>query len=706
MADELRRLGASRPQTRGAGVAFSGKLALAYRACIESRFASRVLVPVGSVEGGSRDALHRALRDLPWEHHVPADGSLAVDFAGTNPVVRHTRFGAQLTKDAIVDRLRDRTGQRPRVDLERPDVRINVHLGARGAIASVDLSGRGLHRRGYRPARAPAPLRETLAAAILALCDWPRIARDGGSFVDPMCGSGTLVVEALLIAADIAPGLLQTERGSPGWLGHDHARWEALWNDARARARTGLAGAAAGGTGSIFGYDRDPEMVDLTRRALATVAARLDVELDSLAQVHLEVGEVARLVPAHVEPPGLLVTNPPYGRRLQEADLAELYRTLGTRLRDAFGGWAAGVLVAEPRRERDLGLTVRQRHRLRNGAIDCSLLQIEIPGESDDAAGGSSATATDPGALRNRLRKNLKRLRSWRRREQVTCYRLYDADIPEYAAAIDIYGDHAHVQEYEAPLKVPTPVMEARRRELLDVVSEALGIPPDHVHHKVRRRQRGGAQYERTATESTGMLVSEGGHRFWVNLDDRLDTGLFLDDRNLRRTLAELAPGTRFLNLFAYTGAATVYAAQAGAKTTTSVDMSRTYLDWAARNLAANDIGGDGHELVRADCLQWLRTPDPARAYDLVFLAPPTYSRSKGMEGDFDVQRDHVELVRNTLRWLAPGGTLVFSTNLRTFQLDADALADLQIDDITQASVPPDFRRGPPIHHAFVIRRA
>lgn len=693
VASELRRIGVTQPRPRTAGTAFSGKLVLAYRAILESRFASRVLVPVGSAAGSTRDALHAALCELPWEDHIPPGGTLAVDFAGTNSVVRHTRFGAQLTKDAVVDRIRDRTGRRPAVDLERPDVRINVHLGGEGAIASIDLSGRGLHRRGYRPAEAPAPLRETLAAAILELCGWPERAAEGGTLLDPMCGSGTLLIEGALMAGQIAPGLLVRQRGSPGWLGHDHSLWDRLRAQAEATAEEGRRRMP-----KIVGYDRDPEMIRIARTA---------VERAGLADhVTLETRDI-RDLEAPPGPPGLVVTNPPYGHRLKPEQLSALYGTLGERLMAQCPGWRAGVFIGDPQRERDLRFQVDGRHRLKNGSLRCVLLTAALPetGSGDEPGSpGAPEVSTDAASLRNRLKKNQKRLKSWRKSAKVTCYRLYDADIPEYAAAIDVYDGHAHVQEYEAPLKVPTPVMEQRRAEMLAITAEVLDIPAAQVHHKVRRRQRGGTQYEREEGEGIPFLVEEGGHRFWVNLDDRLDTGLFLDDRNLRQRIAKLAPGKRFLNLFAYTGAASVYAIRAGAKATTTVDMSRTYLDWADRNFEANGIDDPAHELVRADCLRWLAAHDATPCYDLVFLAPPSYSRSKGMEGDFDIQRDHVTLLQDTLRWLAPGGTLLFTTNLRSFQLDTGALAAFEVEEITESTIPQDFRRGPPIHRAFMVR--
>ena len=308
----------------------------------------------------------------------------------------------------------------------------------------------------------------------------------------------------------------------------------------------------------------------------------------------------------------------------------------------------------------------------------------------------------------NRLRKNLERLGSWAEHERIDCFRVYDADMPEYAFAIDVYGReprHVHIQEYAPPKSVNPEGARERRREVLSVVPEVLSVPLARVHSRVRKPQRAGEQYEKRALTAERHAVQEGGLKFWVNFRDYLDTGLFLDHRIIRRMLRDWARGTDFLNLFCYTGSATVYAAAGGARSSVSVDMSNTYLDWAHDNLLLNGFGGPEHELERADCLQWLESQAVwGPRFDLAFVDPPTFSNSKRMEGVLDVQRDHVGMIRRTLRVLRPGGRLVFSTNYTRFQLDAGALADLCVEDISAATIPKDFERNPRIHRCFVIR--
>lgn len=307
----------------------------------------------------------------------------------------------------------------------------------------------------------------------------------------------------------------------------------------------------------------------------------------------------------------------------------------------------------------------------------------------------------------NRLRKNLKHLARWRKQQRISCYRLYDADIPEYAVAVDVYqGEQrwVHVQEYAAPKTVDETKARLRLEETLAAVREVLEVDTQHLIVKVRRRQKGKGQYEQLAASGRFHAIEEGGHRLWVNLEDYLDTGLFLDHRTTRTMVQAQAADKDFLNLFAYTGSVTVYAAAGGAATTTTVDMSRTYLDWARRNMAGNGFTADNHQFIQANCLEWLKQAAGRQRYGLIFLDPPSFSSSKRMHGTFDVQRDHALLLKNTLQLLEPDGLLIFSNNRRRFTMDRDALPQADIEDISRSTLPKDFERNPRIHNCWRIR--
>ncbi len=726
MLDELRALGAAdATETRG-GVSFTGPLELAYRACLWSRVASRVLLHLATLPLTGLDDLYRGTADLPWEDHLAVEGTVAVEVTSTirrgQLAQLNTHFAEQRVKDAVVDRFRARTGARPGVDLARPDIRIGVHLTPKAAAGaspeaipapaeaeiSLDLSGDGLHRRGYRLDGGEAPLKENLAAAILLRAGWPGIAARGGWLVDPLCGSGTLLIEGALMAAEIAPGLLRDYWGFLRWRGFDPGLWQALVREAEARRGEGLLRLPP-----LYGFDADA-------RALGT--ARANARRAGLAgRITFERREVAALTkPAVAEaaalpdgPAGLIVTNPPYGKRLGDmSDLTYLYETLGERLKGFFPGWRAAVFTGNPDLGPHLGLRAYRTNVLFNGPIECRLLLFRI-GPDFAARGDRPQVGAEPGSaapgsagpgavmFRNRLQKNVRHLSRWAAREGVHCYRVYDADLPEYAVAVDLYDGWAHVQEYAPPATVDPVKARRRLREVMAVVPEVLGIPPMHAVLKVRRPQRGADQYQKLQDQGRFLEVEEGGLSFLVNLTDYLDTGLFLDHRLTRRLIRELAPGRRFLNLFAYTGTATVYAAAGGAASTTTVDLSTTYLDWARRNLDLNGFTGPEHGFVRADCLEWLE--GGGNAYDLIFLDPPTFSNSKSMDGTLDVQRDHAGLIRAAMRRLAPAGVLIFSTNFRRFRLDQAVAEEFQVTDITRQTIPPDFARNPRIHSCFRI---
>lgn len=698
LVEELRGLGAADAHERRGGVEFSADLALAYRACLWTRTAARVLRPIARAEVADADALYAAVAALPWETHVPRAGTIAVDVSGSSAGLTHSRFAVQRVKDGIVDRMREQFGSRPNVERERPDVRVHCHLHAGTAEISIDLSGEALHRRGYRTPGMPAPLKENLASALLLKCDWPAIAETGGAFLDPMCGSGTLLIEAAWIAANIAPGLLRTYWGFTGWLGHDEQLWATLLDEARG-ARRPLETLAP-----IVGFDSDPTMLRATR-----IHAQNAGVLEAITVECRELG--SGKAPAVG---GLVLTNPPYGERMGEVEeLEPLYAALGDWLKTECAGWKAGVLTGNPDLGKRMGLRAKRTNAFYNGAIECRLLQFAVESEyfvDREAAAArqrervmADARAAGADAFANRLRKNLRHLSRWARREGVESFRVYDRDLPEYALAVDLYaGRWVHVQEYAPPKSVPAERAFERLEHALALIPEALEVAPEDIFVKTRQRQKGEGQYEKLAATGAFHEVCEGPARLLVNFTDYLDTGLFLDHRPIRAWIRENAKDKSFLNLFAYTGTATVHAALGGASSAVTVDMSRTYLDWARRNMALNGFTGERWQFVQANCLRWL---EKAKGnFDLIFMDPPTFSNSARMEGVLDIQRDHVALIRSTMRLLADNGTLIFSNNFRGFKLDTEALADFNIEDITSRTVPPDFARNPGIHHTWLIR--
>ena len=700
LADELRALGITDVQLHNGGIGLRTDLAHAYQICLWSRTASRVLSPLAEVSAVTAEALYEQALTMAWEEHISPTATLAVDFHGSNAELRHSQYGAQRVKDAIVDRLRQRTGARPSVDTRQPDIRINAHLRGDKLTLALDLSGDSLHRRGYRVAPVAAPLKENLAAALLLKLDWPALAAQDYALFDPMCGSGTFLIEAAMIAADSAPGLLRSYWGFNLWRQHNPVLWRELLDQARARRAAGLAKKLP----LLLGQDQVPRAVQ---------AARSNAERAGLSSVI----RFSQACATRARPPaakGLLVCNPPYGERLGEVEeLQSLYAGLGDALKARFQGWKAAIFTGNPDLGKNMGLRALKTNSFHNGPLPCKLLQFSVEAayfvnrealaQRAEQHALQQALAEGGEAFANRVRKNLKHLGRWAQQNAIECYRVYDADLPEYAVAVDIYGQQVHVQEYAPPTSIDPRKAEQRLGHVMTLLPSLLNVPADKIALKVRARQRGAEQYQRQNEREEFFAIREGSAQLWVNLHDYLDTGLFLDHRPLRLWIAQHSQGLRFLNLFCYTGAATVHAALGGARSTTSVDLSATYLNWLEQNLILNDVDGPQQRIIRDDCRQWLQ--NDRGQYDLIFLDPPTFSNSKRMQGTLDIQRDHVELLRLCLERLAPQGTLLFSNNQRGFKLDQAALADLQIEDLTRWSIPKDFERNQKIHQCWRITR-
>ena len=678
---ELRELGARSVRVEPGGVGVRGPLSFGYRICLWSRCASRVLLGLTELVADDADALYREIRGLPWEEHLDPERTFAVAVVGTGAGVHNTKFGAQRIKDAIADRFRERIGRRPSVDLDAPDLRVVVRLQGRGVSVHLDLAGASLHRRGWREAAGAAPLKENLAAALLRRGGWPEVLASGGALIDPMCGAGTIVIEAATWAADIAPGLGRARFGFEGWRGHESETWAALLQEARDRAELGRAKTLP----PIVGLDRDEHVIEHAKRNAAAAG------VESLVTLRCET--LAHAAPPEGDGTGLVVTNPPHGERLGSKDEArQAHAELGRVLQRAFVGWRAAVLTTDDELPFAIGWVPGRQDEVNNGPIPSLLL-----------TGTLEAPAEDTTPFANRLRKNLRTIGRWAKRNEIECHRIYDADIPEYNAAVDRYGKWVHVQEYAPPAMIDPGLAAVRMVEMVRGVVRVLGVPAQDVYVKQRQRQKGKSQYERRGPGGPKEQVAEGNLRFWVNLSDYLDTGLFLDHRITRSLLGEWAKGRRFLNLFAYTGTATVHAAAGGARDTTSVDLSNTYLDWARRNLELNGLHGPRHAFVQADVRTWLERS--RETFDLVFMDPPTYSTSKRMRGDFDVQRDHRAFIDLAVRRLSPDGMLVFSTNARRFVLDSAVSRHYRVEDWTERTIPKDFARTPTIHRVWTITR-
>ncbi|MDR2956691.1 MAG: bifunctional 23S rRNA (guanine(2069)-N(7))-methyltransferase RlmK/23S rRNA (guanine(2445)-N(2))-methyltransferase RlmL [Coriobacteriales bacterium] len=809
VADELRALGVNKVRPLASGVAFFGRIEQALRACLWLRTASRVLLIVDRVPAADSDTLYENIKAIPWEKHIAADASFAIDARGSNEKLRNSQFVGQRVKDAVADRIRDVCGRRPDIKLIRPDVQIYINLRGEKATVAIDMAGEPLHRRGYRVASSNivASLRETLAAALLihggwdvasqAFCCWeskPQApdrevaatqapdsevavtqapdrevaatqAPDSenatpqapGFLLDPLCGSGTIAIEAALMAADRAPGLLRDYWGFSGWLGFDAEIWHDLLVEADERVERKLAGLANQPI-PILASDIDAAALQVAFESAkkAGVEKLIDFDLVDIADYRLPVG--------YTKIKGLLATNPPYGQRMaSSAQLPALYATLAGLISKHQSGFDV-VIISPDNLSEDYLNPVQKSNPTKqtatmNGPLAVSIRAWQIQKkdtQEKDAAGLSRSKRDRPigmggpndfdqsgieaneaaRAFANRLAKMARHRSKWARRSGVYCYRLYDADLPDFNVAIDIYTGAAgtadegkqwlHIAEYKPPASINPDQANARLAEVLRIAPEVLAVSPSEVFLKRRERSKGGSQYGRNATSATTAgihLIEEGGLRFEVDLASRLDTGIFLDHRITRDLLRGKAAGCDCLNLFAYTGSASVYMADGGAKSVTTVDLSRPYLDWAVRNMELNgfvDQSDRSFNYVQADALRWIREvrsagwqqsfgqgQTPLR-FGLIFVDVPTFSNSSRMgQRNWDVQRDHVELLITISRLLTSGGEAVFSTNLKSFRPDVQALAKARvaIKDISDLTIPADFERSKKIHQCYIVTR-
>ncbi|OUO90663.1 RNA methyltransferase [Gordonibacter sp. An230] len=755
LADELKALGIRSVRPLGGGVAFFCDVRHALAACLWSRLASRIMLVVGRVDARLADLLFEDALELPWEDVIAPGASIAVSAHGMNDELRNTRFTALKVKDAVCDRLREARGERPNVDAERPDAAIDVRVRENRATISLDLTGASLYRRTYLAPDegAEAPLECALAAGLLALAGWGDASAAGAALVDPACGDGAVVVEAAAVACDLAPGLLREHWGFFGWAQSRPEWWNELIAEADDRFERGLTAVTAPGT-LERPLSAAPDLahvrfVGLSASSPAIARARARAKRAGLRQaVSIELGgaEEARALTGRA----VAAAESSRERRGAAPSCCEHRRclvasVLGARERSseasaqadaaAFAAAAAATpegsafaVAGSEAVEDRFGRAPGTRVELGRDRVAVEALVFHAPPAVSavvmvpDPAGGAEhrVEVLEPASeqFSSRLFKVAKERRKWARREGVSCYRVYDADLPDYAVAIDVYAGageaegntYLHIAEYAPPSSVDPARARRRFDDVLALAPVVLGVRPDHVFAKTRRRDKGGSQYRDAGRRSYVTQVAEDGYLMEVDLSGYLDTGIFLDHRATRELVGAKAAGKRFLNLFAYTGTATVHAAGGGAVETTTVDLSQTYLDWARRNMAGNGFAGPEHSFERADVMAWITEcrRKPLR-YDLIFVDPPTFSNSKAMGSrTWDVQRDHVELLIGVTRLLTKGGEAVFSCNLRTFKPDLETLAKygVALEDITASTIPHDFERNPRIHQCYLVRRA
>lgn len=683
LEQEVRDLGLMVHRVNPHGVYGEANLKCLYQLCLWTRLANRVQLILFSAEIHDQKELYQQCNRYSWDKVFSAEHSVAIEFHGESEYIRNTMFGAQLVKDALVDYFRERYQTRPTIDRQQPQIVIHAHLKKNILTLSFDLNGFSLHQRGYRLSAGMAPLKENVAAALLIRSKWPQYAAQDYAFQDPFCGAGTLVIEAAMMAAHHAPGLLRHDHSFQLW--HEHQ--EHLWNDLRAQALEQIVIPAR----PLLGTDADPEAIEMAQFNAERAGVSKYVQFTLMDSKNIR-------APADK---GLLVSNPPYGERLGDgAALLSVYQDLGKALHAHYQNWQAHVITSSPVLAKAIGLRSAKQYTIYNGALECKLYCFDLCNTNQLKECSTIELSEQAKMFANRLEKNYRHLHKWAQRNRISCYRVYDADLPEYAFAIDIYNDYMVLQEYTAPLNVPLHKVQQRRLEVMQLVPDLLQVARDQVVLKQRKPQKGKDQYQKIGQSGRSIIVKEGHGKFIVNLYDYLDTGLFLDHRLLRLKFGTLTPGTKFLNCFCYTASASVHAALAGA-ITTNVDLSNTYLKWAEENFKLNKLNVSRHQFIQYDCREWLR--NTRDRFDVIFLDPPSFSNSKKMLDTLDIQRDHAVLIHSAMRLLNPSGILYFSTNLRQFKMSSAICEQYAVQDMSAQTLDQDFKRNTKIHYCFKI---
>jgi len=728
LVDELKELGAENVKEGLSLVNFDAEWPILYDILMWSRVASRVLYPVAKFEAKDEKALYDQVSIIDWSQHIKSNASFVIHSQSFRSELSHTQFISQRIKDAIVDHYTDMDEQRPDVEFDRPDVVLQCRIRQNQVTLSIDLAGIGLHHRGYREQGGVAPIKENLASALLIRAGWLKRCRefeDKGndessqlSLYDPMCGSGTFLIEAAMMALDIAPGTYRDYLGIYGWNQFNSDLWQQTIEKANKRFENNKNKEYL----HIMGSDLNPNAISLAQSNLEMLH-----HYDLSNNIKVNIAGIDQVSQIDTPSSGLVIVNPPYSERLGDFEqVKKLYAELGDLLKEKFSGWNASVLSPDKVFGHSLGIRAKKIYKFNNGSIACELLNFDLEqknylkkrtteGSSKNYKERLSEAALQ---LNNRIEKNRKKLKSFLKQNDISCYRVYDADLPEYNAAIDVYQDRIHIQEYRAPKSIDEKVAIRRIKDLHRVVAGIFELPLESVYIKQRRQQKGDWQYETKGRDETGQEIEkddfnivESGRKFIVNLKDYLDTGLFLDHRNIRQIIAKECRGKSFLNLFCYTGTVSVYAASAGASKTTSVDLSNTYLNWAKDNFDLNGLSLEKNEFIRDDTLIWIKEAvDSNLKYDVIFLDPPTFSNSKKMENHFDIQRDHELLISQCVKLLSDKGTLYFSNNFKQFKMefDAEKYEDLYdekvlVNEITKQTTSMDFFRRP-LHRCWKIQ--
>ena len=628
-------------------VEFSANIEQAYKLCLWSRVADRVLLFINDFKCSNADDIYHNALKINWQNYMDVENTFQIKGSIAKEVNLNSQYALFRMKDAIVDWFQSSYSRRPSIARKNSDLYFNFHIN-KDYICSLyfDLVGEPLYKRGYRVSKTDAILKETLANAIVQYGKW-QVGNKNSLLVDPMCGSGTLLIEAAILSLNIAPGAYRQSFSLEKWQGHDAE----IWSRVRTEADNSKLFVNKDHNVKFFGYDSSKENIKkaISNARNSGLENLIHFEKRNLYQFSLP--DENKLSPESC----FLITNPPYGERLGEAEsLKYLYKCLGRKIKANCNQWQVSIFSNNIELLDQINIPVVSRTKLFNGPLKCQLVnfdtssafstqKIKLDFEKKNAIDNFSNNEISVD-FSNRISKNYKSLKKWISSNNIENYRLYDRDMPEFNLVVDIYGDKIHLQEYKAPKSIDSEAARKRLNQAILTLVKVFDINRRQIHIKKRERQKGTNQYRQINTKRNYNEITENNLKFLVNFTDYLDVGIFLDHRYIRSYIRNISRGKNFLNLFSYTATASVYAAAGGALSTTSIDLSSAYTAWAKKNFLLNGFDLEENTLIIEDSLTWLEDDkNPVHNYDIIFVDPPTYSNSKKLTTDFNIQRDHLK---------------------------------------------------------------
>lgn len=669
LKNELIFLGAKNLHIIKGGIYYEGEDLLLYRSLIWSRIASKIYICIKKFIINSNHDLYTNTYQIDWDKILYFNNTFLVKFKGNNDIIKNSLFGALTIKNAILDQFYEKYSIYPNINLINPDISVQALLTNNRINIMLNLSGNSLSQRGYRKFSNITSLKENLSAAIVLSSAWKKNI----PLIDPMCGSGTFLIEAAMIYSNRAPGLKRNKWGFQFWKGYNNFLWNEVLNEANKKFEMSIKKCHKN---LFIGFDYNQKIIEQAKENAfnANVLEIIQFSKSNLNNI---------TNPYKNKEMGVLLSNPPYEEKENtESELVALYIQISFMFEKHFKNWKLSIFTASEFLSSFLQIQAYEIFSFKSGLLNCFLKNYKILSERLNHKNKE---------YENRLKKNIKKLKKWNDWKKIDCFRIYDQDIPSYKIVVDMYKNWLVIQEYQAPKEINIGDSYKRLCHAIYYTKEILSIPINNIVFKTRKKQKKKLQYQKLFNSKKFFIIQEYHAKLLVNLFDYVDTGLFLEHRRVRKLISTMSYGKDFLNLFAYTGSATVFAGLGGAKSTTTIDISNTYIQWSMRNMSINNIIGIQHSFIQSNCLEWIRST--YQKFDLIFINPPTFSNSKKMKQVFELKKDYLDLLNILKKNLRKNGYIIFSSSTNNFKLNFDKIHQMKlyVKNITHLVQSKDF---------------